>query len=275
MKRSFTVGGVLLLALAALGASGCAITDFEGYAGHQTSAESKLWAQEVAFITGDPAYDGTYAYTVKYNNVTSRDVNMKIYTYRNPVDSSFSRDGQIDRDGDDVQGRKGVLGGKFLPMWTVTDPAADCQFFDNNIQSHGGAPEPLVALCATTNEEIDRDLELQSSFSSLGNVIDQIWSGALSGNFTAELTGIRLGTTNVTLSQPLSIGAKVTGVRPSRITVDLTGAAGHELIQAILNNTTDGAPVSVRLNFAGGMAIDLPNGTKAAFNHDALGSLLQ
>jgi len=272
MKRSLAFIGILMMALVA---SGCAITDFEGYPGHQTSAESKLWAQEIAFIVGDPAYDGTYAYTVKYNNHSGRDTNMKIFTYRNPVDSSFSRDGQIDRDGDDVQGRKGVLGGKFLPMWTVTDPAADCQFFDNNIQSHGGAPEPLLALCATTNEEIDRDLELQASFSSLGDLINQIWSGAVSGGFTAELTGIRLGTTNVTLSQPVSIGSLSNGIRPSRITVDLTGAAGHELIQAILNNTTDGAPVSVRLNFSGGMTIDLPNGMKAAFNHDALGGLLQ
>ncbi len=272
MKRSLAFIGVLVMAVVA---SGCAITDFDGFAGHQTSAESKLWSQEIAFITGDPAYDGTYAYTVRYDNRNGRDVNMKIYTYRNTVDSSFSRDGQIDRDGDDVQGRSGILGGKFLPRWTVTDPAADCQFFDNNIQPHGGAPEPLVSLCATTNEEIDKDLELQSSFSSLGNLIDQIWSGAISGGFTAELTGIRLGTTNVTLSQPLSIGAVSNGIRPSRITVDLTGAAGHQLLQAILNNTADGVPVSVRLNFAGGMAIDLPNGTKAAFNHDALGSLLQ
>jgi len=266
--------GILLLALAAVATTGCAITDFEGFPGHQTSAESKLWAQEISFLVGDPAYDGTYAYTVKYDNRNGHDVNMRIFTYRNPVDSSFSRDGQIDRDGDDVQGRKGILGGKFLPQWTVTDPAADCQFFANNIQSHGGAPEPLVALCATTNEEIDRDLELQTSFSSLGDMVNQLWSGAVTGGFTAELTGLRLGNTTINLSQPLSIGARSNGVRPTRITVDLRGAAGHELIQSILNNTVDGAPVSVRLNFAGGMTIDLPNGMKAAFNHDALGGLL-
>jgi len=274
MKRSTQLLGVLLLALAAITATGCAITDFEGYPGHQTSAESKLWSQEISFLVGDPAYDGTYAYTVKYNNHNGHDVNMKIFTYRNPVDSSFSRDGQIDRDGDDVQGRAGILGGKFLPQWTVTDPATDCQFFANNIQSQGGSPAPLLALCATINEEIDKDLELQTSFASLGDMINQIWSGAVSGNFTAELTGVRLGNTNVTLSQPLSIGARSNGVRPTRITVDLTGPAGHELIQSILNNTSDGVPVSLRLNFAGGMAIDLPNGMKVVFNRQALGGLL-
>lgn len=272
MKRSLAFVGILVLALAA---SGCAITDYEGHPDHQTAAEAKLWGQEVSFIAGDPAYDGTYSYTVKYDNRGGRDTNLRIYTYRNPVPDSFSRDGLIDRDGDDVQGRSGILGGKFLPQWTVTDPAADCQFFANNIQSHGGAPEPLAALCATVNEEIDKDLELQASFSSFGNLIDQIWSGAVNGGFTAELTGIRLGSTTVNLSAPLSISAKSNGIRPTQISIDLSGSTGHELIQSIINNTSDGVPVPVRLNFAGGMAIDLPNGMKAAFNHDALGSLLQ
>lgn len=271
MKRSLAFMGILVLAMAA---SGCAITDYEGFSTHQTAAESKLWGQEISFIAGDPALDGTYAYTVRYDNRLGRDANLRIYTYRNPVPSSFSRDGQIDRDGDDVQGRAGILGGQFQAQWTVTDPLADCQFFANRIQSHGGAPEPLAALCATTNEEIDKDLELQASFSSLGNLIDQIWSGAVTGAFTAELTGLRLGSTDVALSQPLSIGARSNGVRPTQLTIDLTGAAGRELLQAILNNTVDGQPVSVRLNFAGGMALDLQNGTKAAFNHSALSSLL-
>lgn len=274
MKRKLHLT-LLMVALVAFVSTGCAITDYEGHPDHQTAAEAKLWGQEVSFIAGDPAYDGTYAYTVKYDNRGGRDTNLRIYTYRNPVVDSFSRDGLIDRDGDDVQGRSGILGGTFHPRWTVTDPAADCQFFANNIQSHGGAPEPLAALCATVNEEIDKDLELQASFASFGDLINQIWSGAVNGGFTAELTGIRLGGTTVALSSPLSISAKSNGIRPTQIAVDLSGSSGHELIQAILNNTTDGAPVTVRLNFAGGMAIDLPNGTKAAFNHDALGSLLQ
>ena len=272
MKRSLVLIGVLVMAMAT---TGCAITDFEGFAGHQTASESKLWGQEVSFLAGDPAYDGTYSYTVKYDNRNGRDVNMRIYTYRNPVDSSFSQDGVVDRDGDDVQGRSGILGGKFTARYTVTDPAADCQFFDNHIQSHGGAPEPLAALCATTNEEIDKDLDLQTSFTSLGDLINQIWAGAVSGQFTAELTGIRLGGTTVTLSEALPIKSVSNGIRPTRLSVDLTGTAGRELLQSILSNTTHGDPVTVRLNFAGGMAIDLPKGMTMSFNHNAIGSLLQ
>lgn len=271
MKRSLAWTCILVMGMAA---SGCAITDYEGFTSHQTAAEAKLWGQEISFITGDPAYDGTYSYTVKYDNRKGRDANLKIFTYRNPVVGSFSRDGQIDRDGDDVQGRKGILGGKFLPQWTVTDPAAGCQFYANNIQSHGGAPAPLIALCSTVSEEVDKDLELQASFASVGDVIDQIWSGAIHGGFTAELTGIGLGEADATLSEPVSIGATSNGVRPGRLQVDLTGPGGRELIQAILDNTVDGALVAVRLDFAGGMSIRLPNDTKAAFNHAALWRLL-
>lgn len=271
MKRSFLLLGVLWVALTSVG---CAITDYEGHAGHQTASQAKLWGAEVSFISGDPTLDGTYAYTVKYDNRGGRDVNMRIHTYRNPVPSSFSRDGQIDRDGDDVQGRSGILGGKFSPQWTVTDPLPDCQFFANNIQSHGGAPPPPIAFCELAVEEIDKDLELQASFGSVDDLFSQIWSGALNGGFTLELTGVRLGGTPVALAQPFSVGAKSNGIRPMRFSIDLTQPGGQALIQSILSNTTDGAPVSIGLEFAGGMSVDLPSQFKAVFNHSALQGLL-
>lgn len=199
---------------------------------------------------------------------------MKIYTYRNPVDSSFSRDGQIDRDGDDVQGRSGILGGKFLPQWTATDPLPDCQFDLNRIQSHGNAPAPPILFCDTVEEEIDRDLELQASFASTADLLSQIWSGSLNNGFTLQLTGLTLGGVNVPLSQPFSIGARANGLRPTQFRIDLSqpGAAG--LIQAILNNTTSGVPVTVGLRFSGGMSVDLPSHIKIGFNHATLGNLL-
>lgn len=265
--------GQLLVGLALiLVSSGCAITDFDGFAEHQTASESKLWGQEIAFIAGDPELDGTYAYNVKYNNHGGRDSNMKILSYRNPVVSSFSRDGQIDRDGDDVQGRSGVLGGKFAIRYVSVDPLPGCQFFDNVTQSHG--PEPIIALCATTNEEVDKDLELQASFSSLDDLFGQIWSGALNNGFTLEVTGLTLGGVNVPLSTPFSIGAKANGLRPTQLTIDVTQPGGAGLIQAILDNTSDGTPVSVGLQFAGGLHFNLPSQYTAAFNHDALWNLL-
>lgn len=272
MKHRMLLIGVLLVAMAGFG---CAITDYEGNAGHQTSAEAKLWGSEVSFLTGDPALDGTYAYTVKYDNRNGRDANMKIYTYRNAVVDSFSRDGQIDRDGDDVQGRSGILGGKFKAFWTVTDPAPDCQFFDNNIQKHNGAPTvPPIAFCEIVIEEIDKDLELQASFSSTGDLLGQIWTGALNNGFTAELTGITLGSANVSLSQAVSIEAKANGIRPTQLSIDLSGPSGQALIQSILSNTSDGVPVHVGLSFAGGMSFSLPSQMTVAFDHDALWNLI-
>src|SRR4029453_12933915 len=119
MRRYWSLLGAVGVALASVG---CAVTDYDGLAEHKTVAEAKLWGQEVSFITGDPALDGTYAVTVKYDNHGGRDTNMKITTYRNPVVNSFSRDGVVDRDGDDVQGSSGILGGKFQPQWVVVDP---------------------------------------------------------------------------------------------------------------------------------------------------------
>lgn len=274
MRRSFLL--ICVAAVAALSTGGCAISDYEGHAGHQTQAEAKLFATEISFTgTGDPALDGTYSYTVKYDNRGGRDSNLKIYTYRNPVPSSFSRDGQIDRDGDDVQGSSGILGGKFLPQWTATDPLPDCQFELNRIQSHGGAPAPPILLCEVVLEEIDKDLELQASFGNVGDLLNQIWSGALDNGFTAELTGVTLGGVNVPLSHALAVNAKANGIRPTQISVDLGGPGGQALVQAILNNSTDGVPTSLGLNFAGGMSINLPNHLKAVFNHGTLGTIVQ
>lgn len=271
MKHSLLLVGIAAMTLFS---GGCAISDYEGHEGHQTAAEAKLFATEIAFTgTGDAALDGTYAYTVKYDNRGGRDTNLRIYTYRNPVPSSFSRDGQIDRDGDDVQGRSGILGGTFLPQWTATDPLPGCQFEANRIQSHRGSPPPPILLCEVVLEEIDKDLELQAGFTSTGDLLAQIWTGALNDGFTLELTGIKLGGVNAPLTTPLSIGAKANGQRPTQISIDMSQPGGAALIQAILDNTTDRVPVSVGLSFNGGMSVDLPSSLRLGFDHAVLESL--
>ena len=271
MKRLLLFGFAAMV----LVSTGCAITDYEGHTGHQTSAEAKLWGGDISFEgTGDPAYDGTYTFTVRYDNRVARDVNLRTQNYRNPVIGSFSRDGQIDRDGDDIQGRSGILGGKFASYWTVTDPAAGCQFDLNRIQSHGGAPPPAILYCDVAIEEVDKDLELQAPFTSLGDLVGQMWSGALTNGFTAELTGVTLNGVNVPLSSPLSIQARANGTRPVNFRINLAQAGGPSLIQGILSNTTHRGPVTVGLQFDGGMSLTLPNTSKVAFNHDALWNLL-
>src|SRR5207253_8974991 len=89
-------------------ASGCAISDYYGYSAHQTQTESKLWGTDIAFLTGDPTLDGTYAYTVKYafkhGDATGLKYGIDINTYRNPVFAAFRRDGCVDADGDNSKG---------------------------------------------------------------------------------------------------------------------------------------------------------------------------
>lgn len=271
MRRFLMLG----VALAAMISGGCAITDYDGHASHQTAAEAKLWGSEIAFITGDPNLDGTYAYTVKYDNRTGRDPRMKIVSYRNPIPSSFSRDGLIDRDGDDVQGRKGVLGGTFQTQYVAVDPLPGCQFFDNVTQDHSGVPGgPPIAFCTTINEEIDKDLELQADFTSIGDLLSQIWSGAVTGRFNMQVTGLVINGADVPLSQAVSLEALSNGVRPTQWSVDLTTPGGAALLQAILGNTADGVPVSLGVSFSGGMRVDLPSQIRVAFDHGVLSGLL-
>jgi len=270
-QKLLLVLGVMALALAT---TGCAISDYDGWAQHQTQAEAKLWGTEISFILGDPNLDGTYAYTAKYDNRAGRDPNMKIISYRNPIPGSFSRDGQIDRDGDDVQGSAGILGGKFATEWVAVDRAPDCQFEANIVQDHSHGAGPLATLCDTVEEEVDKDLDLQADFASTGDLLSKIWSGAVTGGFTAEMTGVTLNGTTYPLSQVLSIDARSNGTRPTRISVDLTKPGGKALLQSFLDHTVDGVPVSVGFRFSGGMALDLPSRIKVVFHHDTISNLL-
>lgn len=266
---------MLTLAVLAMGviAGGCAITDFSGFPDHNTQSEAKLWGTEIAFNTGDDN-TGTYAYTVKYDNRAGQGT-VTINSYKNDVFSSFGRDGVIDRDGDDVQGSSGEAGGKFLPWFRAVDVTGGgtCEFFDN-ITFDKSATGAGVALCSTTNEEIDKDLDLQTAFASVGDLLDQIWSGAVSGAFTMEVTSLELDGVTVPVDT-FSITARSNGLRPIQLAVDLTQPAGNSLIQAVLDNTNHLEPVTLALNFDGGMTFRLPANARVAFNHDSLLPLLQ
>jgi len=96
---SAAIGAMTVVAI------GCALTDYGGFPGHTTQSEAKLWGKEVAFSGFGGDFDGTYSYTAKYANGYPVTIN----SYRNAVVGAFSRDGIVDRDGDDIQGRGGSL----------------------------------------------------------------------------------------------------------------------------------------------------------------------
>lgn len=259
------IGGMAVFAI------GCAITDYDGWTGHTTQSEAKLWGSEVAFQGFGGDYDGTYSYTVKYAPGSPVTIN----SYKNPVVGSFSRDGQIDRDGDDVQGRGGILGGKFNKWWVAVDRVpGSCEFF-TNITFDKSALGPGVASCNAASEEIDKDLDLQEAFASVGDLFAQIWSGAIGKSFTLQLSSVQINGTSIPLSNALTLNVRQNGVRPTNVSFDLSSPGGQDLIKALLNNTPNKSPVTVGFGFAGGMAFGVPTSMTLAFNHAALQSAVK
>jgi hypothetical protein len=279
---------------------GCAITDYRGQLGHMTESEARLWGSEIAFLTGDQNLDGTYSYTVKYDFrgagpgvPATYPSEINIHTYRNPVFAAFSRDGCSDRDGDEIQGRAGDLAGgcdvnvpagKFEAKWRYGDNAFGCQFQANYEQTFGSPKVlPLVLLCNNApSEEVDKDLTLQGSaasntkeaFASLDQLFGQIWSGALGGTFTANVTSVSFNDVEVTLEAPFALSVNRSDIRPLNGAVDLTSPGGQALLRAILANSADETIVRLSFGFEGGMRISQPSVLNIAFDHDEVAKLI-
>lgn len=261
---------------------GC-LTDYAGWPEHNTQAEAKLWGQEVAVETGIPEETGTYVPTVKYDcRGKGQDCTYYLTTYRNAVFGAFSRDGIIDRDGDDIQGSQGSLtsapatpAGQFFKAYTWIDrDYTGCQFFDN-LRQNFLKIDPAVAVCNTAPiEEVDKDLDIQESFTSLGDLFEQIWSGSLAGSFSIEMTAIELDGVSIPLANSLVIDMAHNGLRPHSFAIDLTTPGGKDFIRAVLDNTQHGVPVSVVATFNGGMRFGLPALMSLAFNHERLAAML-
>jgi len=252
-------------------AVGCAITDYAGWPDHQTMSEAKIWGSESAFSGFGPEYDGTYSYTAKYSPVSPVDIN----SYRNPVFASFSRDGMIDRDGDDVQGRRGTLGGKFNKYWVAVDRVrGPCEFF-TNITFDKTTAGPLAASCDQFEEEIDKDFELQDAFASIDDLAKQIWAGLLSKNFSVQLNQITVNGAPIPLTNAVTVNVAHNGVRPINASVDFSTPGGQELLRALLNNTPDKQGVTLGLGFSGGMQFGVPTNVSIAFNHAAIQAVLK
>ena len=253
-------------------AAGCAITDYEGLGGHKTSGEAKLWGLDVSFSGFGDNTDGTYSYTVKYDNRAGQG-NVTINSYKNPVISSFSRDGVVNRDGDDVQGRSGILGGKFLPWVRASDTALGCQFDENiTFDKEGNAG---VLLCINgAEEETDKDLDLQAAFGSLDDLFNTIWAGALHGPFTMDITALNINGVAVPVDM-FSVHAFAGPMRPSNFHFDGTQPNAGALIEALMLHTGHMEQVNLGMVFDGGMTFNLPKNMTVAFNHDVLFALTQ
>lgn len=271
MKKSLIQ--TTMISLGVFVAAGCAITDYDGIGGHKTAGEAKLWGQEVSFSGFGGGTDGTYSYTVKYDNSAGQGP-VTINSYKNPVVSSFSRDGLVNRDGDDVQGRAGDIGGKFLPWVKAVDTEAGVCGFDANVTFDKEGNVGVYSCYTGFLEENDKDLDLQAAFGSLDDLFGSIWSGALYGNFTMDITALNINGVAVPVEM-FSVHAFAESLRPSRFLIDGTQPNAAAFIEALLANTRHLEPVNLGVTFAGGMTFNLPNGATLAFNHDVLWGLLE
>ena len=270
MQKTLKIAKMMLAALAmSFLVIGCAISDYDGIPGHKTTGEAKVLTTEVSFSGFGADLDGTYAHTVKYGTGSG----VSIFTYRNATPSSFTREGLINVDGDDVQGMSGIAGGQFNNQWLYIDSNPGVCDFDLNRRPNFANGIPGVELCVTGNlEEIDKDHELNASFTSFGALISDIWSGAVTGSFSVEITGITLDGTSHAVPA-VALNAVSNGLRPTNIAL-INQPTVPGLIQTILDNTNHLEPVTLGFTFDGGMTLDLPSQITVAFNHDVLTGLL-
>lgn len=265
---------------------GCAITDYVPGQGHRTAVEAKLRNTEIAFgnVGGR---SGTYSYTVDYDNQANNGQpglppnNIVIRTYRNPVFAAFNRDGFVNRDGSDLQGRRGHLGPPPFPAapagtWNRTyianDQAPGCQFFANVTF---GAPVIAACFLGSAEETDNFDVDLQASFRSFDDLLSAIWSGVLgdSDTLSLDLLGVRINGVTFPISQPISIEMRQNGFRPDGFSVVASDAAISELVDVVKANTVDRQPVTLGLSCSGGLEFDFPSKLLFAFDHTALDNL--
>ena len=266
---------------------GCAITDYAPWSGHHSSGEAKLLFDEIAFNGFDPKLDGTYAYTVTYDDsntptggfptITITSYHNNGFTGTNPP--AFDPDGLADRTGVDMNGRYAPY--NFFPPWSKdqkwgkyfvsVDTQFGCQFFANIKQDYSKSTTgPGIALCFNNAQEETADIQELEDFAGLDSLFGRIWAGTLARTFTMNLTAVSFNGSQYPMTNALSLGLKSTGLRPSTLAVDLRSDAGKELLQAILNNTVDLAPTRLSLSFSGGLQVTLPQPWQVAFNHAAI-----
>lgn len=257
---------------------GCAITDYDGWALHNTVAEAKLWGKDIAFSGYGFPYDGTYSYTVKYSN-TQPNHSVTINSYKNDVISSFRRDGMIDSDGDNIQGQPGELGGKFLPMFIAVDTVAGtdssaCGFFDN-ITFDKSKAGPLEGLCFYNGgaEEIDSDTfsDLFAAFNNFDDMLRGIWNGQQTPRFSIDMQAIRLNRVNYWVTT-FPVELQTASSHPRSMLIP-NSSGMQQVFQVILNNTQPLVPVTQGFTAAGGLYFDMPHNVVTVFNHDAIQEL--
>ena len=266
-------------------AAGCGYSDYPGHPGHNTDKEAYVPALSTVISGFGEEYDGSYVYTVRYDNQNWMKNNFKfkakITGYRNVVTDSYPHRTDIFPDGDGFERATGFAGGKFTRYWTAIDedPVAEGGL-DNFDQSHpldenGDWISPgLIFIMNVPEQEVDSvDWDLQSTVKNASDLLATLISNGGSLN-------------NLALSvNALELNGQVHNVKPfellfnsnlGNVQVSLRNQpATQSVVEAILNNTEHLKIVDLKLHFNNGMEVALPKKISLMFNHDVLAKFVK
>jgi len=270
----------LFAAVFTLLVASCGYSDYPGHPGHKTHTEAYVPAWNTVISDWDPYWDGTYVYTVDYDHQgwmkKGYQFNVKISSYRNTVQGSYPHRPNVFPSGEGFEGATGFAGGTFGSYWVANDTDANAEGgldnFDQSqpLDSDGNWVEPGLILISTAPEqEVDAyDWDLQSGIKNASKLLSSIIENGGSVN------GLTLGVNAISLDNQkfgidtFNIGFSSKGGQNEILIKNQPTA--KNLINTVINNTTNLKKVDVKFHFENGMEVSLPKGLAIMFNHKAL-----
>ena len=265
-------------------ASGCGYSDYPGHPGHKTQKEAYVPAWSTVVSGYGEYYDGTYVYSVKYNNRNWQsdnfNFNVKITSYRNKVTDSYPHRPNVFPDADNFQRATGFAGGEFGRYWIANDldPNADggLDNFDQTqpLDENGVWIEPgLILVAEAPEQEVDSvDWDLQSNIKNASKLLSSlVANGGKLENLSLSIDALEINGQVLDVDN-FKLGFSTNGAGHNQLVIK-NQPAMKDIVAKIVANTESLKSVDLKLHFTNGMAIDLPNGMSVMFNHSVLQKL--
>ena len=261
-------------------AAGCGYSDYPGHPGHKTHTEAYVPAWSTVISGWDADWDGTYVYTVEYDNQTWMKKNyqfdVQIKSYRNTVEGSYPFRRNVFPSGAGFEGATGFSGGVFESYWIANDTDPDNLGFDANfdqsqpLDADGNWIGPgLILGSEAPEQEIDGyDWDLQSGIQNASALLGSIIANG------GSINGLSLGVNAISLNGQkhtvdiFNVGFSRNGGQNEILIKNQPSA--KMLINTILDNTENMKKVKMVLHFDNGMDVATPKGLAVSFNHKAL-----
>ncbi|MGX5172993.1 hypothetical protein ACUR5C_03090 [Aliikangiella sp. IMCC44653] len=277
MIRTLSLTAVLVIA-------GCGYSDYPGHPGHKTQNEAYVPSMSTVISGFGDEYDGTYVYSVKYNNRNwmSDDFNfsVKITSYKNNVTDSYPHRPNIFPDADGFNRATGFSGGEFAKYWIANDTDANSEGglanFDQSqpLDSDGNWIAPgLILVMNEPAQEVDSvDWDLQSTAQSATQILSQlIQNGGKLDQLNLSIAALQInGVTHRV--EPYQLGFQANTAGHSQVTLTNQKSV-KSVLNTIIQNTENMKKVDLKLHFQNGMVVGLPQSMSIMFNHNVLAKL--